>query len=151
MLRLGRLTDYAIVLSTTLAERDGYSATARDLSQQTGIPRPTVIKLLKLLTRAQVLRSSQGRAGGYALARPPSGIGLTDVIEAIEGHIGLTECSRDSGKCEIQDHCPTHRHWLVINRAVREALQDICLSDLAGPAPARVPRASPRPFGGGPP
>jgi hypothetical protein len=46
MLRLGRLTDYAIVLSASLAARDGYSATARALSLETGIPRPTVVKLL---------------------------------------------------------------------------------------------------------
>jgi len=135
MLRLGRLTDYAIVLSTMLAEREGYGATARDLSERTGIPWPTVVKLLKLLTRARVLRSSQGRGGGYVLARPPARIGLAELIEAVEGHIGLTECSLDSGNCSIQGHCPTHRHWPVISRAVRTALQEICLADLAGTAP----------------
>jgi len=60
MLRLGRLTDYAIVLSASLAERNGSCATARALSEETGIPRPTVIKLLKILTGAGLARSTQG-------------------------------------------------------------------------------------------
>lgn len=136
MLRLGRLTDYAIVLSATLAEHDGSTATARALSQETGIPRPTVIKLLKILTVAGLARSTQGRYGGYALARSPTGIGLAEIIETVEGPIALTECSRQSGLCGIEDSCLTHRHWLVINQALREALEGIRLADLAGPTPS---------------
>jgi FeS assembly SUF system regulator len=134
MLRLGRLTDYAIVLSASLAARDGYSATARALSLETGIPRPTVVKLLKILTSGGLMRSTQGRRGGYALARPPDGIVLTEIIETVEGRIALTECSRELGACRIQDNCLAHRHWLVINRTVREALAGIRLADLTGPA-----------------
>ena len=135
MLRLARLTDYAILIAASLAERGGDSASARDLAQATGIPWPTVVKLLKLLTAAGVLRSSMGRGGGYALARSPDGIGLIEVIEAVEGPLGLTECSRETGDCRIQDACVTARHWLVINRAVRDALQGIRVADLTASAP----------------
>lgn len=135
MLRLGRLTDYAIVLSATLAERNGACATAGALSEETGIPRPTVIKLLKILTGAGLACSTQGRHGGYALARTPADIGLTEIIEAVEGRIALTECNREAGACGIQDSCLTHRHWLVINRAIRQALAGIRLADLARATP----------------
>lgn len=135
MLRLARLTDYAILIAASLAERDGDSASARDLAQATGIPWPTVVKLLKRLTASGVLRSSVGRSGGYALARSPDGIGLIEVIEAVEGPLGLTECSRETGNCWIQDACVTCRHWLVINRAVRDALQGIRVADLTASAP----------------
>jgi len=133
MLRLGRLTDYAIVLPARLAELKGSSATARALSQETGIPQPTVIKLLKILTAAGLTRSTQGRHGGYALARPAAGIGLAEIIETVQGPIALTECNHQRGMCGIQNGCRTHRHWLVINRAFREALAGIRLADLAGP------------------
>jgi FeS assembly SUF system regulator len=136
MLRLGRLTDYAIVLSATLAERNGACATARALSRETGIPRPTVIKLLKILTAAGLAHSTQGRHGGYALARTPDDIGLTEIIEVVEGRIALTECNREAGACGIQESCVTHRNWLVINRALREALAGIRLSDLTGATPS---------------
>lgn len=133
MLRIGRLTDYAIVLATRLAERDGASATAGDLAKLTGIPQPTVAKLLKTLTANGLLRSIQGRRGGYVLARPPAVIGLTEIIEAIEGRIALTECHRAGGDCLIQRHCRVHGHWRVINRALRDALQAIRLADLLAP------------------
>ena len=136
MLRLGRLTDYAIVLSASLAERNGACATARSLSEETGIPRPTVIKLLKILTAAGLAYSTQGRHGGYSLARTPADIGLTEIIEAVEGRIALTECNREVGACGIQESCLTRRHWLVINRAFREALAGIRLADLAGALPS---------------
>jgi FeS assembly SUF system regulator len=132
MLRLGRLTDYAIVLSASLAERNGACVTARVLSEETGVPRPTVIKLLKILTAAGLARSTQGRHGGYALARTPADIGLTEIIEVVEGRIALTECNREVGACGIQESCLTHHHWLVINRAIRENLAGIRLADLAG-------------------
>jgi FeS assembly SUF system regulator len=132
MLRLGRLTDYAIVLSASLAERNDACATARSLSEETGISGPTVIKLLKILTAAGLARSTQGRHGGYSLARTPADIGLTEIIEAVEGRIALTECNREVGACRIQNRCLTRRHWLVINRAFREALAGIRLADLAG-------------------
>jgi FeS assembly SUF system regulator len=136
MLRLGRLTDYAIVLSASLAERNGACATARSLSEETGISGPTVIKLLKILTAAGLAHSTQGRHGGYALARTPDEIGLTEIIEAVEGRIALTECNRETGACGIQHRCQTRRHWLVINRALREALAGIRLADLAGATPS---------------
>jgi FeS assembly SUF system regulator len=136
MLRLGRLTDYAIVLSASLAERNDACATARSLSEETGIPGPTVIKLLKILTAAGLAHSTQGRHGGYALARTPDEISLTEIIEAIEGQIALTECNREVGACSIQNSCLTRRHWLVINRALRETLAMIRLADLAGATPS---------------
>jgi FeS assembly SUF system regulator len=147
MLRLGRLTDYAIVIAASLADREGYKANARDLAEVTGIPWPTVVKLLKLLARARVLSSIQGRRGGYALARPPGGIDLVEIIEAVEGRIGLTECNRESRNCEILASCLTQRHWQVINRSLREALRGIRLADLTGAAPTLV--AGTRPFGEG--
>jgi len=131
MLRLSRLTDYAIVLSASLAERNGY-ASASALSRETGISCPTVIKLLKILIAAGVVHSIQGRYGGYTLARTPYEIGLTEIIEAVDGRIALTECNREAGACRIQNSCLTRRHWLVINRALREALAGIRLADLAG-------------------
>ena len=136
MLRLGRLTDYAIVLCASLADRNGACATARLLSEETGIPRPTVVKLLKILTGAGLACSTQGRHGGYALARTPADIGLTEIIEVVEGRIALTECNREAGNCGIQDSCLTHRHWLAINRAIREVLAGIRVADLAGATPS---------------
>lgn len=133
MLTLSKLTDYAIVLMSRLAAYGQCTATARVLAQETRIPGPTVIKLLKILAAHGALQSIQGRNGGYRLSRPASGISLAEIIEAVEGQIALTECNREVSDCRIEDSCGVRAHWLVINGALRQALTDISLADLAGP------------------
>jgi FeS assembly SUF system regulator len=138
VLTLSRLSDYAIVLMTCLATQDGYRASARTLAEGTRIPLPTVVRLLKLLAAGGTLQSIQGRGGGYRLKRVPSEVPVTEVIENVEGPIALTQCSRDSGACQIENSCQVRRHWQFINGAFRQSLAHVSLADLAGPAPPRV-------------
>jgi FeS assembly SUF system regulator len=136
LLTLSKLSDYAIVLMTSLARREACTASAQTLADGTQIPLPTVIKLLKILAADDImlLQSIQGRKGGYRLMRPPSRVSLAAIIEAVDGPIAVTECNRADGACRVQGSCVVQNHWLVINRALRRALTDISLADLTGPA-----------------
>ena len=134
MLTLSKLSDYAIVLASCLCTHDACTASAQTLARETAIPLPTVVKLLKLLTAGGTLRSIQGRRGGYRLQRAPSEVPLTEIIEAVDGPIALTECNRETGDCRIQNRCRVHKHWLTINGALRQTLTSISLADLNGPA-----------------
>lgn len=139
MLRISKMTDYAVVLATHLAAIEGPHA-ARDLALQTQIPEPTASKLLKKLTRAGVVTSQRGAKGGYALARSARDIGIHEVIEAIEGPIAVTECSDESSdsSCEYETNCGVRANWQRINTAVQTALSDITLADMAFPGSAEL-------------
>jgi len=130
MLRMSKMTDYGIVLMTRLAIDPKGQHTAADLAGQVGMPLPTVSKILKQLTRAQLLASSRGAHGGYNLARPPETISIAEIITILEGPIGLTECVATPGECEQEPHCATRVHWEWINRAVYGALNEIKLADM---------------------
>lgn len=132
MLRISKMTDYAVVLATHLAAVEGPSA-ARDLAVQTQIPEPTASKLLKKLARAGVVVSQRGAKGGYSLARSPREIGIHQVIEAIEGPIAVTECSDESSDsaCEYETRCGVRANWQRINLAVQTALSEITLADMS--------------------
>ena len=132
MLRLSKLTDYGMVVMTALARAPQGLRNAADLADETHIGAPTVSKLLKRLGRAGLVESERGAQGGYRLARAPSKIDVAEVIAAIEGPIGLTECSVHSGRCGIQSSCMLRSNWQVINHAVRGALADISLAQMAG-------------------
>jgi FeS assembly SUF system regulator len=106
---------------------------AADLAAQVKMPLPTVGKILKQLTRAQLLVSSRGAHGGYNLARPPEEISIAEIITILEGPIGLTECVSTPGECEQESHCSTRAHWEWINQAVYGALNEIKLSDMIHP------------------
>lgn len=135
MVRLGKLTDYGLVLMTCLARsRATTLRNARDLARESKLPLSTVSKLLKQLLQSGLLDSHRGTKGGYALAKPPREISVVDIISAIEGPMALTECSSDTlGQCDIEARCPIKSNQQIINQAVRGVLDKITLSDLIGP------------------
>ena len=141
MLRISRLTDYATVLLATLASEPQRVQTAVSLAEQTRIAAPTVSKLLKQLQRAGLVTSTRGLHGGYQLARPAAEISAAAVLDALEGPVALTDCSVGHGQCEIEESCRVGRVWQRLNLAIRRALYDVSLAQLAGldAAPARLP------------
>lgn len=135
MIRLGKLTDYGLVLMSYMAREQRQSLhTARDLALESGFPLPTVSKLLKLLLQSGFLISHRGIKGGYSLAREPQDISVAEIIAALEGPIAITECSTDiSGLCDFERCCPIKSNQRIINQVVRGALEKLTLNDLLHP------------------
>ena len=80
------------------ARHCGFSrVSAVELAAETGLPVPTVQKLVTLLSRAGLIRGVRGAGGGIQLARPAAAITLADIVEAVEGPIALTACTGPSG------------------------------------------------------
>ena len=136
MLKISRLADYGVVLSTRLASLAPTELrSVRDLSADTGIPQPTVSKILKTLTRAGLVDSERGAHGGYRLARRPAQTSIAEVITALEGPIGVTECGSDDHEldCELSSRCDVRGNWQRINTAIQHALEGITLAEMAQP------------------
>lgn len=133
MIRLSNLADYGVVVMTAAAsaQQRGQLASAAQTAAQTGIPAPTVAKLMGSLARAGLLSSQRGVAGGFALARAAADISLADIVEAIDGPIALTHCGQAEPGCDLSHHCSVKPHWPPVNRAIRAALADVSLADLA--------------------
>ena len=135
MIRLGKLTDYGLVLMTYIARNQYQSLhTARDLAVESRLALPTVSKLLKELLQGGLLVSQRGIKGGYSLARKPREISVAEIIAVLEGPIALTECSTEiSGLCDLEPCCPIKDNQRIISQAVRGALEKVMLSDLSQP------------------
>ncbi len=134
MIRLNRLTDYAIVVLSQMGRGHGAMRTAAQLAHETGMPVPTVAKLLKTLAADHIILSHRGAAGGYALSRPPEEISVAEIIASLEGPIALTACVEGSGNhCDVESLCPMRGNWEKINGAIRTALEALTLADMAMP------------------
>lgn len=139
MIRLGKLTDYGLVLMTYMARHPtcnpGQSLhTARDLAIESRLPLPTVSKVLKELLQSGLLISHRGIKGGYSLAREAREISVAEIIAALEGPVALTECSTEiSGLCNLEPCCPIKHNQQIISEVVRGALGQLTLSDLIHP------------------
>ena len=134
MIRLTNLADYAVVVMTAAARGGEARASAAQIACATGIPAPTVAKLMGTLARAGLLASSRGVAGGFALARPATAISVAAIVEAVDGPIQLTNCGDGTASdCTLHSNCSVRPHWAPINAAVRGALTAVTLADLALP------------------
>jgi FeS assembly SUF system regulator len=137
VIRLSRLADYGIVLTTQVARHPARHWSAPDLASATGIPLPTTSKLLKTLVRAGVLVSHRGAKGGYGLACATERVSVARVIEAVEGPIAITSCLDPNGaECGIDAFCPARTNWHTINHAIRVALEAVSIDEMARAVPA---------------
>ena len=137
MLRVSKLTDYATVVMTVLAAAPQRVHSAQELAECARLELPTVSKLLKQLAHAELVESFRGVNGGYKLARTPERITIAAIVTAMEGPIGMTECSAQAGLCGHEPHCGVRVNWQRINHAIAQALASITLADMVKPPPKR--------------
>ena len=133
MIRISKLTDYGIILLTYFTQDESASLSARELAARSHIPLPTVGKILKLFSRAEILVSQRGVRGGYRLARSSEKISAAEVISLFEGPIALTDCSGHGGGCGFMRDCPARGHWQKINGAMLKALNELSLREISTP------------------
>ena len=143
-MRLSSMADYAVVTMSAAARHCGTAllvdaagkrrarVSAGELAEETGLPLPTVHKVIGLLGKAGLLRSMRGAGGGLQLARPAAAITLADIVEAVEGPIALTACV-EHGKhdCALEGACCVQPHWALVNDTLRGALAEVPLTRLA--------------------
>jgi FeS assembly SUF system regulator len=141
VLRLSKLTDYAVLVLARMGEPEMALQTAPGLAGRTGLPEPTVAKVLKILAQSGLVEGLRGAKGGYRLVKPLPDIKLSEVVVAFDGPIALTACVEGGdGSCSTEAGCPVRGRWDPVNAAIRNALANITIADLAGPEPM------PRPF-----
>ena len=116
--------------------------TSPGIAAATGMPEPTVAKVLKTLAARGLVASQRGARGGYRLARDAARHRGGRVIAAIDGPIALTACV-DGGGCDSAALCPMHGRWDPVNEAIRSALHGHHPGRHGGLHAARLPLPTP--------
>ncbi|MGH7091102.1 MAG: SUF system Fe-S cluster assembly regulator [Stellaceae bacterium] len=142
MIILTKLADYGVIVASHLAAHPDRQMTAGTLAGGTRLPRATVAKVLKALAHAGIVAGARGAAGGYRLSRPAGAISVAEVVAAIDGAIGVTQCSVHSPDCDRSAFCPTRPHWRRINQVVGTALAAVSLAEMVPHPPIFVPEQS---------
>lgn len=133
MIKLSKLTDYAVVVLGRMAEEGGELQTASGLAVKTALPEPTVAKVLKLLAKGNLIASTRGVNGGYKLSQSPAEISMASVILAMEGPVMLTACVEGGeGCCSHSTSCSMKGKWNPVNTAMRQALENVSLAQMIG-------------------
>lgn len=131
MLRLSKLTDYSTVIMSYMARESVGIHSVAQMAAALDIAVPTTSKILKTLARGGLVQSLRGVKGGYMLSRPLEQISIADVIDAMEGPFGLTECSVRTGLCAQEVGCPIGSKWQHLNQVIRHTLDQVTLADMS--------------------
>jgi FeS assembly SUF system regulator len=145
MLRMSKLADYGSVILTTMVREPQRIQSAMEIAAAIHVPVPTVSKVLKILTREGLVLSLRGAKGGYQLSRPPSQISMAEVIQAMDGPIGMTECSITPGLCTQESDCAVRANWQRINLIVLQSLEKVTLDQMIHPVTKTVEFRAQRP------
>ena len=131
-------TEYAIRGLGELASRaDGQIMLLDQLVAGTDLPRDFLAKIFQKLVRGGILRSSKGRGGGFALARPAHEITLMQIIEAVEGRTAFDRCVVGLAECNDAMPCPQHDLYKPIRQRLRDYLNMTTVADMASSLKAK--------------
>ena len=131
MFRLSKKADYGLIALKHLAQHTEESVSAREIAKEYRIPAELLAKILQRLARKGLVVSQQGTHGGYVLGRDPSMISIVDVIEALDGPIGITPCERGSS-CEQLERCSVKDPLNAVRAKMVRVLGDTSIYELAG-------------------
>jgi Rrf2 family protein len=109
----------------------GDRASLPQIVKATGAPDSFLSKVLQELTRADLITSRRGPAGGFEISAIGRRASMGDVVEAIDGPISLNVCVSQRRSCPRKDWCPAHPVWVKAQEALREVLSTSMISDLA--------------------
>ncbi|HLB42277.1 MAG TPA: SUF system Fe-S cluster assembly regulator [Gammaproteobacteria bacterium] len=139
MLRISKLADYAMLIMGQMAKQQDVILSASLLAEVLHLTVPTVSKVLKMLSDANLVTSVRGAEGGYHLARPAHQVTVADVVVAIEGKLSMTECCQMEGLCNIESLCAMRENWLKINKMIHSMLSQLTIIDMSQPlTPSRL-------------
>ena len=133
MLRITKMTDYAVLILANLVLHDNKLLTAKEIASETHISLPTTQKILKKLNRKNLVISKQGASGGYSIDPETKKLSVAILLEKLDGDLSITQCSSNDDQCEVEDFCNIGNAWQMINQRVQWALNDITLGDLIHP------------------
>lgn len=145
MLRLSKMTDYAVVVMGRLASRPERRQSAAEIAEATGLPGATVGQVLKALGAGGLVSGARGAHGGYVLARAPKDISVAQIVTALDGPVAITACVEGADDpCTMGSICMLKGSWDAVNDAIETALTDVSLEDMLRP----MLRFEPRPAAG---
>lgn len=134
MLKLSKMTDYAVVVMGRLASRPGERQSAAEVAEATGLPSATVGQVLKALGAGGLVSGARGAHGGYVLARTPREISVAEIVVALDGPVAITACVDGADDpCAVESVCLLRGSWDTVNHAIETALDAVSLEDMLAP------------------
>jgi len=129
-MRLSKTTEYAIRAMAYLARHGAEPVSVTRLAQTLDIPYKYLARLMTQLGQAGLVSSTQGKRGGYRVARPLHEIHIHHIVEVVEGLENYHRCVLGYPSCDDRNPCCMHHLWEPQLQGVRRMIYGHTLADL---------------------
>ncbi len=146
MLKFSKKADYGLMAVQYIASvqfgdlRKARVVNTKEIAEEYHIPVELLAKVLQALAKHGVVESQNGPKGGYLLARNAREITITQVLEAIEGPLGITDCYQEQEEdkttsCSCFNHCNIRTPLLKVQDSIYQLLNSMTVADMMGGTP----------------
>ncbi len=131
-MRMNTRACYAIRLMADIAKHsaEGRPVSLKDVAGRQGLPKLYLSQLALALRNSALVKSVWGNKGGFLLARAAEAITLLDIVETVDGPVGVMDCVLDPNFCNRVKSCDCFNTFCVINREIVDTLKRVTLRDV---------------------
>lgn len=124
---------YALEVAVDLAmyASDENRVSIRSVAERRNLSEKYLERIVSMLKKAGVVKSTRGAYGGYCLAKEPRDITVLDVLRAAEGDLAPVQCLTKETDCGIDcERCATRSTWNHIWDLLKIAIKDTSIEQI---------------------
>jgi Rrf2 family protein len=127
-MNLSNTAQYAIRILAYMAVKPGEVFSAGDIVKELKISDKYLKRLMTTLSKARIVRSIQGRNGGFVFQKLPENISLSEIINAVENIEKYQGCILGFSECSDENPCALHERWSKIKRDTNDLFFSVTLA-----------------------
>ena len=127
---INKESDYAIRALIYLAKNQDKKSSSKEIAEKKKIPLPYVRRILSVLVEKKLIKSQEGKQGGFQLFKKPGEISLKSIIEIFQGKIQLSGCLYKGHYCQNRKTCVVRKSLKKIEKKMKDEFQEVTLDKL---------------------
>jgi len=124
-----KTAQYTFRILIFMSEKSDALFSATHIHEETRIPYKYLTMLLTKLAKADILKATRGRNGGFLLNKNTDAIYLCEILDAIEEN-DCANCALGESECDVENPCSLHDAYVQPKSALVEMLTTTTLSML---------------------
>ena len=128
---------YAVRSLIYIAQKQDETTSVAELVSKLKMRRAFLRRILQVLSRHGILKSSKGKGGGFLLNMQPSKLRIIDVVRIFRGKIDIMNCLLEKDVCPHPDECVLMAKMKDIERKLYRTLKTTTIATLLKSRPRR--------------
>lgn len=126
MLKISKQSDYGLILTSYIYKNKADVISLSELIEKTKLPKRFLARIASQLVKEGLLKSREGKAGGYSVTDRIKKISFYDYLKIFENYVQITKCADDHYRCQFESVCD-HKDFLKnhVNKALVAELKKI--------------------------